>query len=123
MHNDRDDKPRNIRGQASEIMSLIDTFDVTEAVSQALKEAIGEDKHAAKKLARIVNASAATAQNWLDGRNAPGLAHFIRMCRAIPSLKGVALRLLEADDALDPEFAKKFNDVAQAWMEWQARQK
>lgn len=123
MHDDRERDGRKIRPGNTKNMSLIDTFDVTEAVSDALKRAIGDDRNATKKLARIANTSQATARNWLEGKNAPGLAHFIRVCRAIPSLKGVALRLLEADDALDPEFAKKFNDVAQAWLDYQARRR
>lgn len=104
--------------------ATVTAAEVTEQVGEALvRSEIGRARHAVKLIAEVANTNARSAQNWVEKRNAPNLASFINLCRRIPELKAVALRLLEADDALDPMFAKKFNDVAQAWLDYQARQK
>lgn len=90
----------------------IGTCDVTEAVSGTLRRAVGDDRNAAKLLARAANTNTATARNWLQGRNAPGLAHFVRLCLALPELKGLARQLLGLEDATaDPEFDRLLSEL------------
>lgn len=105
------------------IAATVTSREVAEQIGDALvRSEIGRARHAVKLIAEVANTNTRSAQNWVEKRNAPSVASFINLCRRIPELKAVALRLLEADDALDPMFAKKFNDVAQAWLDYQ-RQK
>src|SRR5690606_25274122 len=69
---------------------FVDTADITEAVCGVLRATFGDDRHAAKKLARLANASTDTAKNWLSGRNPPGLTHFFRLAQRVPELRGLA---------------------------------
>lgn len=97
---------------------------VTELVRDTLTASeIGRGRHAVKLIAEAANTNPRSAQNWQEGRCAPNLASFINLCRRIPELKAAALRLLEADDVLDPDFERRFGEAAQAWLDYQARRR
>lgn len=81
---------------------FVNTFDLTETICDVLRATFGDDKHAAKRLARVADSSPETAKNWLSGRNPPGLKHFLILARQIPELKGLVCRMLELDTDINP---------------------
>lgn len=122
MPNDRAPNSRKLHGQAS--MTFATAAEVTEQIGEALiRSEIGRGRHAVKLIAQAANTNARSAQNWVEKRHAPSVASFINLCRRIPELKAVALRMLECDDAIDPEFERRFGEAAQAWLDYQARRK
>jgi hypothetical protein len=86
-----------------------------EIIATCLREIIGEDGHAAKRLARAANSTKESAENWLSGRNAPNLAAFLNMCRQYPQLRAEADRLMAMEAEIDPEFQRALAAFTQAY--------
>lgn len=60
----------------------------------------------AKDIAKAAGSSLGTAQNARDGYHTISLPHFINLCRDIPELRALALRLMGCEGHTDPEFIK-----------------
>lgn len=102
--------------------ATVTTYDVTEIVRDTLATSeLGRARHAVKALATAANTNTRSAENWLQGRCAPNVASFINLCRRIPEMKAAALRLLEADDVLDPELAVRLDAAMTAWAAYNNR--
>lgn len=93
--------------------AAIGTQTITGRVTDALHDALRHERNPVKRLAIAADTNERTAKNWWEGRNAPGLAHFFRLAREIPELKSEALRLLEMEMAIDPEFQRDFMRLMQ----------
>lgn len=67
---------------------------VTLAICDALRARYGEFKHAPKRLAALVGTTPRTAENWLDGHNAPQVQHLVELMAADPAMEAVVLELV-----------------------------
>lgn len=73
--------------------------------SKAMREHVGgSDNHAAKRLARILECSPRTAENYLSGEYAPGGIYFLRAYALIPEFAAEVRRLTCMEQSLDPQF-------------------
>lgn len=88
----------------------ITTGEWNKAASDAMRAHVGDDRHAAKKLADILECSPRTAENYLQGRTAPGGVHFLRAYAAIPEFTAEVRRLSAMESSLDPEFERAAMD-------------
>jgi hypothetical protein len=68
-----------------------------QAISAALRRALGGRRYAAKTLMRWTGASARTAKHWLAGSAAPSGAHLIRLMRASDIVFATVIRLVGRD--------------------------
>lgn len=111
---------RNFRGLERNMLRT-DTLDSTEAVTarfaELLRETFGADRHAVKRIARTAGSSLRTAENWYEGRNAPGLLHFLRLARDVLELKKEVARVLDLEADLDPMLERHMSALAQAYLE------
>lgn len=91
------------------------TNQLTLVWSQELKREFGEDKHAAKKIARLADTNVRTAENWLYGHNTPDLLHALRLMAKVPGLAGEMRRLMAMESDLDPEFERDFHKLVETF--------
>ena len=80
--------------------------EITELIAATLRRAVGDDRNAIKSIARAADTNVHTARNWLQGRNAPGIANFIQLANEYPELRAEARRLLALESDLDPEMER-----------------
>lgn len=119
--NDRSNRPRKLSGDKGRTIGdkpmiaalALDTNDVTQLVSNTLRLRFGDSKSAVKLIARVANSNERAAENWLNGRCAPTVAHFIRLAAQVPELKAEVRRLLELEADLDPEAQELMARVVQ----------
>lgn len=95
--------PNNVANNVQEPLTPRATAEI---VAVCLREVVGADGHAAKRLARAAHSTKEAADNWLSGRNAPNLAAFLNLCRAYPALQAQARRLMALAGDLDPELQR-----------------
>lgn len=108
--------PRNVRPQEGKAVSAaVSTFDVTTAISDAMKRAFGNERNVAKRIAREAGSSERAAKNWLERKNAMTLAQFFTLARRVPELKALAADLLELQPDVDPEFMRDFTRAMQTF--------
>lgn len=77
-----------------------------DVASGAMRAHVGDDKHAAKRLSRILECSPRTAENYLLGRTTPSGIHFLRAYAVIPEFTAEVRRLTGMQQSLDPEFER-----------------
>lgn len=77
-----------------------------EAASKAMRDHVGEDRHAAKRLGNILECSPRTAENFLLGRTTPSGIHFLRAYAMIPEFTAEVRRLTGMAQSLDPAFER-----------------
>jgi hypothetical protein len=107
--------PHDIKTEVPAIEELT-THYVTKVVSAALVEEFGDSPGARKELAEAAQGSIDNAKDLLRGLHAPNLTTFFRLARQCPTLKAEALRLLDAQANLDPEFDR---DISKLFEQWQ----
>lgn len=102
----------------------VSAAEVAEQVRDTLASSeMGRRRGAVALIAEAADSNQRAAQNWLDGRNGPSLANFINLCRHIPELKQLALRMIHANDAIDPLFEANMTEAAQRWLDWHTRKR
>lgn len=78
----------------------------TDVASTAMRTHVGDDRHAVKRLANILECSPRTAENYLLGRTAPSGIHFLRAYQAIPEFTAEVRRLTHMEASQDPQFER-----------------
>lgn len=63
------------------------------AISQALRQRFGEERHAPKRIARLAGVDPRAARNWWEGHNAPQADDLIALMRAVPEVADAVLGL------------------------------
>lgn len=104
---DRGDRRGNINAQSAKPLA----FELTQkawmdASSQAMREHVGDDRHAAKRLGNILECSPRTAENFLLGRTTPSGIHFLRAYAMIPEFTAEVRRLTGMQQSMDPMFER-----------------
>ncbi len=94
--------------------------DLTTTIAERLRDHFGDDRHAVRKLAEAANTNERTAENWLLGKNAPGVLHFLKLMAAIPSLQAEVRRLCAMEADLDPELARDMQALITTFQRRQA---
>lgn len=79
--------------------------------SQELRSEFGEEKDAAKKIARLVDVNTRTAENWLYGVNTPDLLNALKLMAHVPALAAETRRLIGMSAELDPELERDFQKL------------
>lgn len=74
--------------------------------SAAMRAHVGNDKHAAKRLGRILECSPRTAENYLLGRTSPAGIYFLRAYASIPEFTAEVRRLTGMQASQDPAFER-----------------
>lgn len=82
----------------------------TDTSSKAMQDHVGNDRHAASRLSRILECSPRMAEGYLQGRTAPSGIHFLRAYAMIPEFTAEVRRLTGMEQSLDPAFER---DLAQ----------
>jgi hypothetical protein len=77
-----------------------------DASSQAMRDHVGDDRHAAKRLGNILECSPRTAENFLLGRTTPSGIHFLRAYAMIPEFTAEVRRLTGMQQSQDPAFER-----------------
>lgn len=67
------------------------------AIAVALKQEMGNSRHAVKTLARMTGASERTAQNWLSAVRGPSGLHLIRLSQHFASVRATITTLSGQD--------------------------
>lgn len=67
------------------------------AIAFALKQEIGDSRHAVKTLARMTGASERTAQNWLSAVRGPSGLHLIRLAQNSEAVRATFMTLSGQD--------------------------
>lgn len=110
---DRERVARNVRGGPARPLAFsITQGDWVKSVQRVLREHVGDRPHAAKALARIIECSERTSQNWLDGRNAPVGILDLRCMHAIPGYAALKREVAAMESALDPRLQAKLVEMA-----------
>jgi hypothetical protein len=104
---DRGDRRGNNSGQNAKPLA----FELTQkawmdAASQAMRDHVGDDRHAAKRLGNILECSPRTAENFLLGRTTPSGIHFLRAYAMIPEFTAEVRRLTGMAQSMDPAFER-----------------
>jgi hypothetical protein len=63
------------------------------AIAFALKQEIGDSRHAVKTLARMTGASERTARNWLSAVRGPSGLHLIRLAQNSEAIRATLITL------------------------------
>lgn len=84
--------------------------DWSDTASKAMRDHVGDDRHAAKRLGNILECSPRTAENFLLGRTTPSGIHFLRAYAMIPEFTAEVRRLTGMAQSMDPAFER---DLAQ----------
>lgn len=109
----RDYLARNIRGRSARPLAFTMTQKELYKLSAAAFRAFaGAGPGAATKIADAIECSKKTAQNYLDGRNAPGPIHDARALYAIPHYAAMKREIAQMETTLDPRLQAKLVEVA-----------
>lgn len=103
--------PDNGPNVVSTALALTDV-EVRDTVTGALRRAYRGNL---KLVARDADVVEDTARNWLEGRNPPRLADFFRLARNCPELRAEAMRLMNMEPDMDPDFMRGVMSLMQTW--------
>ena len=78
----------------------------TAVIADSLRRRFGNSKASAKLVANLVGSNEKAAQNWINGANAPGSLHLMRLMATVPELQAEMRSLIGIDPNLDPEFER-----------------
>lgn len=111
MPHDRDNNARNSRGNSARPLAYtITQKEYCKRTSDAFRAFAGDGPGAAKRIAEALECSDKTAQNYLDGRNAPGGIHDSRALHAIPHYAAMKREIAAMEMDHDPRLQAKFNE-------------
>lgn len=113
-HQDRDfrgSRNGSFRGQSRNVLAKPEAFSITQQswsdrAAQAMRDHVGDDRHAAKRLCNILECSPRTAENFLLGRTTPSGIHFLRAYAMIPEFTAEVRRLTGKEASQDPTFER-----------------
>lgn len=97
----------------------MDTGDMTTAVCGALRRAFDGTDSPVKRIARLANCNARTAEGWYQGKNMPDAVHLLRLMAQVPELAGEVRRLTGMEADVDPEFGQAFMQAMRAFSKLQ----
>lgn len=109
----RENNARNMRGGNGRCRAFtITQKELYQAYAKAFRAFAGNGPGAAKKIADVLECSNKTAQNYLDGRNAPGPIHDLRALNAIPHYEAMKRELAALERDIDPRLQAKLVEFA-----------
>lgn len=85
----------------------ITQMELTNKVQAKMREAVGNDPGAVKRLATLLECSPGTAKNYLEGRTTPQGIHDARAMAVIPRYLSMKAELAGLQMALDPRHQAK----------------
>ena len=90
---------------------------VAEVLRVALQQDFGQQRHAAKRIARAAGASERSAENWLAGREIPGGVNLLRLALCSPSLAAEVRRIITMEAEHDPDTERAISAAVQAYLQ------
>lgn len=80
-------------------------------VTGTLRSTFGAEKHAAKRLALVADATPKAAENWLAGKCMPQGLSMLRLIALVPEFQAEARRLMAMEAELDPRFERQLQET------------
>lgn len=100
-------KARTVRGTDAPITA----GSIRAEYREAFTPAVCGDPRSAKELARVAEITARQIENIRQGLSGGSVPTFFALARAIPELRAMALRWLEADQNCDPDAERLNHDL------------